>query len=271
MKTLLLCLGILLTAGQAWAAPYDLESPPESYTWGESQAVVKNMLPEAQVVDKHIMYLPPDSDQDPATVFVFWQNQLLSISSTTGRSSDMATAQTQYQMLREKLSAQWGKPSAPAPCLTDETDCTVVTWQVSPATTLRLAMMVREMPDGQAIFISHSYSSSRLFSAFLKEYKELGPLERLENIMPRLIAGKNTDALIGRRIRLSLPVAELKPLTLDGQAYSVVCQMQDDKALAGLRQWDEVTVSGVINGVKNKTLLLLSQVKLVEWPGQAEQ
>lgn len=87
--------------------------------------------------------------------------------------------------------------------------------------------------------------------------------------MPLLIAGKNPNTLIGKRIRLTLPVAKLKPLTLDARKYSVVCQMRDDKELRGLREREEVTVSGLIDGVESKTILRLSGVKLVDRPRQA--
>ncbi|MDR1310428.1 MAG: hypothetical protein LBK01_00915 [Burkholderiaceae bacterium] len=268
MKTLLLCLTILLMTAQAWAAPYDLQQPPESYTWGESQAVVKSKVPEARIIDKRTMYLPP-SHAERGLILTFWKNQLLSIANSSGRIDDMAAAQAQYQKLKEKLSAQWGMPSAPVPCSGNESGCTAVTWQPALATTLRLALIVRETPDGQRISISYSHNSSQLFPQFAKEIKELGRVENMEYVMPLLIAGKNPNTLIGKRIRLTLPVAKLKPLTLDARKYSVVCQMRDDKELRGLREREEVTVSGLIDGVESKTILRLSGVKLVDRPRQA--
>ncbi len=167
MKIIFCCLALLILSTQAMAAPYDLDSPPESYTWGESQEVVKSMLPGAQVVGKDRMFLRPDQG-NYALIFTFWKNQLVSINRSTGQIDDMTAAQAQYQELKEKLSAQWGTPAAPAPCESDGADCTMVTWQSTHATTPRLTMVVREMPGGQKTFISLSYDSSQLFPEFTR-------------------------------------------------------------------------------------------------------
>jgi hypothetical protein len=147
----------------------------------------------------------------------------------------------------------------------------MVSWQLTPDTTLRLTLITRENPDGQRTAGSYAYTSSRLFPQFAREVQELGRWARLETIMPLLIAGKNPDSLIGRRIRLTLPVAKLKPLTLGGQKYSVVCQMPDDRQPPGLHPGEIITVSGVIDGLENEAVLRLSQVKVVERPERKER
>ncbi len=272
MRKLLIAVVMLLVSNQAFAAPYDMDSPPESYTWGETQQDVHTALfielgrSDVIIGGTQALYLPP-SEGKGVQIYSFWQDQLIGISYLPDFKGNYNDAAALYLSLYNKFTENYG-PAQPALCFAWQGNCTALKWQASPVTSIRL----NKVELGGRLTTSYYYVSSQLYPHYEQEFQEYGPVIVIDNVMKMALSSDSDQQkiVLGRRIRLSyLQVVSIDPLLLEGNIvgviggrYKVACSLQ--KEVPELSVGNKVIVSGVVDGVNDDHVLSMSEVIIFE-------
>ena len=234
----LLCLALLLASAPVLAAPYGLDSPPESFTWGETQETVYNTLRNKlghvniDIMGTESLALPPADPECPIIVFTFYQDQLVSVRHIARIAPSIAEGEEQYNQLYQKLTRLYGTP-ANMPCLVWQDGCVAVEWQAAPDTIIGLSKTERYEKVG----VNYFYASGSLYPLWQQTYKDFGPFMNMRHIAGMLASNDQSqnDFVFKQRIRIiGLRLKNVQPLVFERDGYRVVCQLQDKSQLAAL-------------------------------------
>lgn len=252
------------------AAPYNMDAPVESYTWGESVATVWKSRADDdnwhKLSDNTLIHIEKD---DVALLFRFWRNQLAGISrSYPSHKMTPEEKSATYARYLDEFTARWGKPALEQPCLASQVTCSEVVWFPSDMT---MVTLYQSTAESDRPFVGYAYASRELQPKYEQEIREFGP-EYEPYYVTKTFREKPEYAektFKGKRIRVEARIASLSPLKLEKKENEILCTPRSSKETKSLRQGQIITVSGVIAGTKEDTLLL-SDTILVPDPADAQ-
>lgn len=248
------------------AAPYNLDAPIESYTWGESMKTVMESDKEAgwrRVSD--IMLMLPEQEGDSAIFLRFWRGKLAAIAkSYSSKNMTAEEKDAKYKRHLADFTARWGKPGPAVPCVGNPVVCSEVIWNASATTQVSLYFST---PEADTPFIGYSFSSRETMPAYQEEIREIGVRHPVAHLIASFSEkpGYAKKTLKGKRVRTGAIVARLAPLTLKHGPYEIKATLRNNQDTASLQPGLAIEISGVVEGVKDNTLQL-SDVFVVSPP-----
>ena|GEM_PF-1523865 len=262
---------LLLLCGNAVAAPYHMDAPIDSYSWGESMKTVwqtreKEGNEWRKISDEMIFIIPQDTSQEKSAVFMrFWKNRLFQISKSDSP-SEMTPEESEriYRTHLDEFTTKWGKPVQERACPGNSASCMEVVWYPNEVTRVSL---YRSNGEEKRPFVGYSYASREMHLEYEKEFMKYGSKYPAYVVLSafRNDPGHIEKNMQGKRVRIEGQVVSTSPLLLKENGDEVTCSLRDSKEAKKLQVGQVITVSGVVDGIRDDTLLL-SDVISVPYP-----
>jgi len=247
----------VLCVGFAHAAPYNMDSPIESYTWGESMKAVLESEKEAGWTKiSGDMLMQSDQEDRTMTTLSFWRDKLAKISkSNTAKTLGLGKKEAIYNHYLADFTARWGNPGRVTRCVANPSVCQQVSWNASATTQVTLYQSTEE---ADRPFVGYAYANREMQPGYEQEVRNLGVRYMVEPLIYTFLHHPEhaEKTLKGKRVRIEGAVAGLMPLTLKHRQYEIGITLQSKQDAASLRQGQPVEISGVITGAENRFLQL---------------
>jgi len=265
-KTLFAFLLFLLSGSPLFAAPYNMDSPIESYTWGDGFATVLDSGEdgeELQKVDEDLFLLTREDNS--ALLFRFWNNQLVAISHVYP-SYKMTPEEKSVIHARhlKDFTARWGEPALEQRCLETPSACTEAIWYPADLTQVTL---YQSIDAEETHFVGYTYASREMQPKYEKEIRDFGAKFDAHRVLEVFHTNPRhaEKTLRGIRIRLDARIVSLTPLRLEQKGHEIISNLRNSKDINNRRAGQIVVISGVLDGV-GKDRLLLSDAVFVPCP-----